>query len=80
MFILNDSAALNQDVLSCVEGRRNTADEAVAKAVFSSFRERFTKVAEFALAMSSQSQDKAELIQNLSLEELFRALPSISFV
>ena len=54
---------------------RETADVAVAKAVFSSFRERFTKLAEFALAMSSHSQDKTELIQNLSLEELFRAHP-----
>lgn len=56
---------------------RETADVAVAKAIFSSFRERFTKLAEFALAMSSHSQDKAELIQNLSLEELFRANPQI---
>lgn len=54
---------------------RETADVAVAKAVFSSFRERFTKLAEFALAMSSHSQDKTELIQNLSLEELFRVHP-----
>lgn len=52
---------------------RDTADVAVAKAVFTSFRERFTKLAEFALAMSNHCQDKLELIQNLSLEELFCA-------
>lgn len=47
----------------------------MAKAVFSSFRERFCRVAECALAMN-RNQEKAELLQNLSLEELFCALPA----